>query len=292
MGETVGPSIDANALRRAVAEGELFLEYQPKIALATGALAGVEALVRWRHPQLGRVPPSEFVPLAESTGTIELLTRWVVGACGRQWVEWRHAGLTVPISFNVSALNLAHMDFPDTVDEILRDAGADCVNFEVELTESATQSTINLLDTLTRLRLRGVRISLDDFGTGYSSLLQLQRLPFSAIKIDRSFVIDAERSEDCRVIIRSIIDLAHNLGMESVAEGVESETTLKLLYDLGCDAAQGYHIGRPMPGSTMLEFARGRNAVEVKEPAKDPVAAKDPLAEPGKLRRMIRQKRA
>jgi EAL domain-containing protein (putative c-di-GMP-specific phosphodiesterase class I) len=285
MEEAMGPSIDVNALRRAVAERELFLEYQPKITLATGALAGVEALVRWRHPQLGRVPPSEFVPLAESTGTIELLTRWVVGACGRQWVEWRDAGLTVPISFNVSALNLAHADFPDTVDEILRDAGADCVNFEVELTESATQNTVNLLDTLTRLRLRGVRISLDDFGTGYSSLLQLQRLPFSAIKIDRSFVIDAERSEDCRVIIRSIIDLAHNLGLESVAEGVESESALKLLYDLGCDAAQGYHIGRPMSGATLVEFARGRNAVATKE------APKDALAEQSKLRRMIRQKR-
>ncbi len=286
MSESIGPVIDVNALRRAIAEGELFLEYQPKVALASGDLSGVEALARWRHPQLGRVPPSEFIPLAESSGLIDLLTRWVAGASARQWSAWRDAGLMTQISFNVSAVNLAHIDFPDTIDDILRDAGADCVNFEIELTESATQSTVNLLDTLTRLRLRGMRISLDDFGTGYSSLLQLQRLPFSAIKIDRSFVIDAERSEDCRVIIRSIIDLAHNLGMNAIAEGVESETTLKLLYDLGCDAAQGYHIGRPMAGAALLDFARGRDAIQPKE------AAPEALVEPNKMRRIVRQKRA
>jgi EAL domain-containing protein (putative c-di-GMP-specific phosphodiesterase class I) len=279
------PIVDVDALRRAVAEGELFLEFQPKIALSSGDLAGVEALVRWRHPQFGRVPPSEFIPLAESSGVIELLTRWVAGAAARQWAAWRDAGLLTQVSFNVSAVNLAHIDFPDTIDDILRDAGADCANFEVELTESATQSAVNLLDTLTRLRLRGMRISLDDFGTGYSSLLQLQRLPFSAIKIDRSFVIDAERSEDCRVIIRSIIDLAHNLGMAAIAEGVESETILKLLYDLGCDAAQGYHIGRPMAGEALLEFARGRDAIQAKEASAE-------TAEPNRMRRMIRQRSA
>lgn len=248
---------DAEALATALRERELELHYQPKIALGSNELVGVEALARWRHPKLGFIPPTHFIPLAESAGLIDAITQWVIAEAARQWSEWHAAGLTTRIAVNISAVNLGHIDFPDLVGGILRSAKVNCAHFEIELTESATQNVVNLLDTLTRLRLKGIHLAIDDFGTGYSSLLQLQRLPFSSIKIDRSFIGNADRSEDCRVIIRSVIDLAHNLGMEAVAEGVETETALQLLRDLGCDVVQGYLIGRPMSGPAMLDFDKG-----------------------------------
>lgn len=262
---------DAEALATALRERELELHYQPKIALGSNELTGVEALARWRHPKLGFIPPTHFIPLAESAGLIDAITEWVIAEGARQWSEWHAAGLTTRIAVNISAVNLGHIDFPDLVGGILRSAKVNCAHFEIELTESATQNAVNLLDTLTRLRLKGIHLAIDDFGTGYSSLLQLQRLPFSSIKIDRSFVGNADRSEDCRVIIRSVIDLAHNLGMEAVAEGVETETTLQLLRDLGCDVVQGYFVGRPMPGPAMLDFDKDWRLRHPAQPKTGPV---------------------
>ncbi len=262
---------DAEALATALRERELELHYQPKIALGSNELVGVEALARWRHPKLGFIPPTHFIPLAESAGLIDAITQWVIAEAARQWSEWHAAGLTTRIAVNISAVNLGHIDFPDLVGGILRSAKVNCAHFEIELTESATQNVVNLLDTLTRLRLKGIHLAIDDFGTGYSSLLQLQRLPFSSIKIDRSFIGNADRSEDCRVIIRSVIDLAHNLGMEAVAEGVETETALQLLRDLGCDVVQGYLIGRPMSGPAMLDFDKGWRLRHPAQPKTGPV---------------------
>jgi len=262
---------DAEALATALREGELELHYQPKVALGSNELVGVEALARWRHPKLGFIPPTHFIPLAESAGLIDAVTEWVIAEGARQWSAWHAAGLTTRIAVNISAVNLGHIDFPDLVGGILRSAQVNCAHFEIELTESATQNAVNLLDTLTRLRLKGIHLAIDDFGTGYSSLLQLQRLPFSSIKIDRSFVGNADRSEDCRVIIRSVIDLAHNLGMEAVAEGVETETTLQLLRDLGCDVVQGYFVGRPMPGPAMLDFDKDWRQRHPVQPTPGPV---------------------
>jgi len=262
---------DAEALATALREGELELHYQPKVALGSNELVGVEALTRWRHPKLGFIPPTHFIPLAESAGLIDAITEWVIAEAARQWSVWHAAGLTTRIAVNISAVNLGHIDFPDLVGGILRSANVNCAHFEIELTESATQNVVNLLDTLTRLRLKGIHLAIDDFGTGYSSLLQLQRLPFSSIKIDRSFVGNADRSEDCRVIIRSVIDLAHNLGMEAVAEGVETETAMQLLRDLGCDVVQGYFVGRPMPGPAMLDFDKEWRSRHPAEPKTEPV---------------------
>ncbi len=262
---------DAEALATALRGRELELHYQPKVALGSNELVGVEALARWRHPKLGFIPPTHFIPLAESAGLIDAITEWVIAEAARQWSEWHAAGLTTRIAVNISAVNLGHIDFPDLVGGILRSAKVNCAHYEIELTESATQNAVNLLDTLTRLRLKGIHLAIDDFGTGYSSLLQLQRLPFSSIKIDRSFVGNADRSEDCRVIIRSVIDLAHNLGMEAVAEGVETETTLQLLRDLGCDVVQGYFIGRPRPGPAMLDFDKDWRQRHPAQPRTGPV---------------------
>ncbi len=237
----------AGDLAAALSNGEVRVHYQPKIDLRTGAVVGAEALARWAHPRHGFVPPSFFVPLAESAGLIDQLTQVVIGTVAREGAFLRNGGEAINIAVNVSAQNLANLDFPDQFEAMCARHGYSCRDTTIELTESATQTVEHLLDTLTRLRLRGTRLSLDDFGTGYSSLVQLHQLPFSEMKIDRSFVIGMQTSKDCRTIVRSIVDLAHNLGLEVIAEGVETAAALDQLREFGCDLAQGYHIGKPMP---------------------------------------------
>jgi len=240
-------TLGSHDLADALANGEVTVHYQPKIDLRTGAVVGAEALARWTHPRHGFVPPSFFIPLAETSGLIDRLTQCVIATVARQGALLRSWGKTINIAVNVSAKNLANLDFPDQFEITCARHGYSCRDITIELTESATQTVEHLLDTLTRLRLRGTRLSLDDFGTGYSSLVQLHQLPFSEMKIDRSFVIGMATSRDCRTIVRSIIDLAHNLGLEVIAEGVETAAALDRLREFGCDLAQGYHIGRPMP---------------------------------------------
>jgi len=202
------PTIGPADLARALLASELTLAYQPKIALDTGDLAGVEALARWQH-ESGPIGPDDFIPLAEKSGLIQALTEWVVDRAVEDWAGWRSRGLTTNIAVNVSAINLNRLEFPDIIASICRRRGMPCENLTVELTESATQSMVELLDTLTRCRLKSMKISLDDFGTGYSSLIQLQQLPFSDLKIDKSFVIGAVSSRDNSIIVRAVIDLAH-----------------------------------------------------------------------------------
>jgi EAL domain-containing protein (putative c-di-GMP-specific phosphodiesterase class I) len=251
------PTIETRDVAHAIARNELSLVYQPKIRLPFGHLIGVESLARWRHPEQGWVSPSVFVRVAEQTELIGNLTEHLLCASLSQWRKWRDAGLTTDLAINISAKNLRNVDFPNVFERLCQGQGVSCQHLTVELTESATQEVVQLMDTLTRFRLKGVRLSLDDFGIGYSSLAQLQKLPFTELKIDKSFVMQAERSRDCRTIIKSSIDLAHNLGIEATAEGVETKGALALLIDLGCDNAQGYFIAKPMPGDVFSKWSAG-----------------------------------
>ena len=223
--------------------------YQPKVSLADGILKRVEALVRWDDPKLGMVPPSRFVPLAERHGLIDQLTQWGLTTTLRQWLAWRAQGLDTCIAFNISALSLEHLDFPDLVERMCRALDVPTDRLVLELTEGATQPLVKLMDTLTRFRIKGIGLAMDDFGVGYSTLMQLRQLPFTEIKIDRFFVDDAVTAKDSRAIVASIIQLAHSLDLSVTAEGVETEAQLDLLRGLGCDVAQGYWIARPLePG--------------------------------------------
>jgi EAL domain-containing protein (putative c-di-GMP-specific phosphodiesterase class I) len=247
-------------LARAIAHGELLLHYQPVLDLPSGRIRGVEALVRWQHPDQGMVAPLEFIGLAESHGLIDALTHEVISMALTQWQRWQEHAFTPQLAINISAMNLAQIDFPDIVAALCHERAVPCQQITVELTESATEDAVNMMDTLARLRLRGFKSAIDDFGTGFSSLVQLRDLPFSEMKIDRSFVMTADSSKADLVIVKAIIDLAHNLSLGVIAEGVENETVLDLLRELGCDAAQGYHIARPMSGDDLLTWLGGWQA--------------------------------
>jgi EAL domain-containing protein (putative c-di-GMP-specific phosphodiesterase class I) len=249
----------AKALPIALERGDLALHYQPKLALRTGTIAGVEALARWEHPVLGSVEPSQFIPLAEQIGLIDELTEWALRTALRQWVAWRDQGVTIDIAVNISAITLGNVDFPDLLQRQCQLEGVPCEQITLELTEGATQHVVQLLDTLTRFRIKGMGVALDDFGTGFSSLLQLRQLPFTELKIDQAFVSDVMIAEDSRLIVRSVIDLAHALGMSAVAEGVENAETLELLASLGCDQVQGFFIARPMEPAKLVPWMLGNS---------------------------------
>jgi EAL domain-containing protein (putative c-di-GMP-specific phosphodiesterase class I) len=216
------------ALREAIAAREIGLMYQPKLELATGRLIGVEALARWDHPALGVQSAAEFIPLAEKEGLIGALTDAAIRTALVQWRAWR--------------------------------ADVPCEYLTIELTEGATQHVMNLMDTLTRLRIKGIRAAIDDFGTGYSSLLQLRQLPFTELKIDKWFVNDAMRAGESALIIRSVIDLAHALGLIVTAEGIETQEQYDLLAGYGCNQGQGALFAMPMPGPDLAPWAREHEA--------------------------------
>ena len=238
-----------NSLERALEEQRLRMVYQPKVSLRDGHLVRVEALVRWEDPDLGSIEPSRFVPLAERHGLIDELTHWGLRTILRQWLDWCEEGIDTCVAFNISALSLQHLDFPDLVERMCRALDVPASRLVLELTEGATQPLIKLMDTLTRFRIKGIGLAIDDFGTGYSSLMQLRHLPFTEVKIDQSFVSDVARSRDCRLIIQSITELAHALGLTATAEGVETVDQLRLVRELGCDLVQGYLVSTPLePG--------------------------------------------
>ena len=249
-------------LQLAVERGELSLQYQPKIEIASRRLLGVEALLRWSHRSHGAIEPSIFIPIAERFGTIDALTDWLVRAGLAQWKVWSDQGVKTNIAFNISALSLRDVYFPDYLHRLCQVEGVPAACVTIEVTEGATQHLVRLLDTLTRFRLKGMNLSLDDFGTGYSSLLQLRQLPYSELKIDKCFVRDAATSRESRLIVEAVIRLAHGFGLVATAEGVENDETLKLLAELGCDNAQGYLVAKPMDGwelvPWMLEGDGGR----------------------------------
>jgi len=240
----------------ALREQRLHMVYQPKVSLRDGGLIRVEALVRWDDPELGPVPPSRFVPLAEEHGLIDDLTLWGLRTILRQWVDWRTEGLDTCVAFNISALSLQNLDFPDLVERMCRALDVPTERLVLELTEGATQPLIKLIDTLTRFRIKGIGLAIDDFGTGYSSLMQLRQLPFTEVKIDQAFVGDLGRSRDCRLIVQSIADLAHGLGLTVTAEGVETIEQLRLIRELGCDVAQGYLIAQPMAPEALIAWKK------------------------------------
>jgi diguanylate cyclase (GGDEF)-like protein/PAS domain S-box-containing protein len=242
-------------LRLGIERGELVLHYQPKFSCRDGQLVGVEALVRWAHPRRGLIMPDYFIPLAEQTGLIIPLSRWVLEAVVRQCRLWQDAGQDIPIAVNLSMRDLHDCDLPDTIQNLLTLWGVAPRLLRAEITESSLMADPErALATVARLSELGVRIAIDDFGTGYSSLAYLKKLPVDELKIDRSFVSEMRGDPSDRAIVRCIIDLAHNLRLRVVAEGVEDAETWQLLTQLGCDEAQGYHLGRPSPADAVLTW--------------------------------------
>ncbi len=231
---------------RAIARGGLSMVYQPKVAVSDGGLACVEALVRWNHPTLGPIEPSRFVPLAELHGQIDALTEWGLRTTLTQSVAWQREGVHTRVAFNISAVSLQRLDFPDMVEAMCAELGVPNERLVLELTEGATQPLIKLMDTLTRFRIKGIGLAIDDFGTGFSSMMQLRQLPFTEVKIDRAFVADAVHANDCRLIVQAITGLAHGLGLSATAEGVETVEQLRLVRELGCDVVQGYLVSPPL----------------------------------------------
>jgi EAL domain-containing protein (putative c-di-GMP-specific phosphodiesterase class I) len=224
-----------------------------------GTVTGVEALIRWQHPERGMLMPDQFVPLAERTGMVAELTRWVLDAALRQARAWRDAGVDVPVAINLAAGNVVDVGLPDAVARALARHGMPGDRLECEISEHTVMADPRrAIDVLERLRALGVRLSLDDFGTGHSSLAYLKRLPLDEVKIDRSFVLGMAVDENDAVIVRSTIDLARNLGLDVVAEGVETEAVLADLAALRCDIAQGYLVSRPLPADELGAWLSGR----------------------------------
>jgi diguanylate cyclase len=246
-------------LRQALDRGELVLHYQPKLRLESGTIPGVEALVRWQHPEHGLLPPGEFVPLAEQTGLIKPLTSFVLRAALQQVSTWRRAGHDLSIAVNISERSLLDPDFPDEVTCMLLDAGVPPHRLELEITEGTIMADpVRAAAVLRRLDDTGVVLSLDDFGTGYSSLSRLRELPISEIKIDRSFAARIETDERDFAIMRSTIELGHNLGCSVVAEGLETAAALQRVTSLGCDTGQGFHIARPLDAAAISDWLAER----------------------------------
>ena len=243
-------------LRRALHDDDqLFLQFQPLVSLRNRSLAGVEALVRWKHPQRGLVPPMDFVPFAEKTGLVQPLTKWVLASALKQSAAWHRGGHAIPVSVNISMRDLVDPGFPQLVSKLLRDAGAEPSWVRLEITESVIMSKPEqAINTLSQLRKLGIRLAVDDFGTGYSSLAYLDRLPVGEIKIDKSFVSAMAGAVSRTNIVRASIDLGHSLRLESVAEGVEDARTWEVLAALGCDMAQGYFISRPLLADEVLPW--------------------------------------
>ncbi|MBI2803061.1 MAG: EAL domain-containing protein [Gammaproteobacteria bacterium] len=250
-------------IRRAIQSDQLSLVYQPKMSVADGAIDGAEALVRWQHPTRGLVPPSEFIPFAEQTGAIRLITRWVIDHAAAQCGIWLRSGHAIKISINVSARDLLDRELPEYVRNTMIAHGAPAKMLCLEITESALmEEPIAAHTTVSRLHDLGIELAIDDYGTGYSSLAYIKQLPVNELKIDRAFVTNMTAHAEDAAIVRSTIELGHNLGLRVVAEGVESDRELALLAKFNCDVAQGYLISRPLgPGmfESWLASYRGRS---------------------------------
>lgn len=242
-------------LRSAIQHNDLELHFQPQLDLRDGRVVRLEALLRWRHPRLGLVPPDEFVPLAEQTGVIKPLTAWVLRAAIAQCRRLADQGFALELAVNLSARNLLEADLPAVIAALLGEFGVPGTRLVLEVTETAMMENAEAaMGILTQLRTFGVRSSIDDFGSGYSSLAYLRRLPVSEIKIDRGFVMDMLAQPDNALIVQTVVDMGHNLGLRVVAEGVEDAATLTELQRIGCDLAQGYLISRPLPSEWLVEW--------------------------------------
>ena len=253
-------SIEAD-LCFAVQRNELVLHYQPKISLETGEITGVEALIRWIHPDRGLLPPAQFIPIAEDCGLILPIGKWVLREACRQVKEWMDAGLrVVPVSVNVSSLEFRSGDFIGGLVTFLTETRLDPSYLELELAETVLMQRIESTSSVLRaLKSIGVRLAVDDFGTGYSSLSYLKKFPIDSLKIDRSFVRDITADTDDATIVSAVITMAKSLKKCVIAEGVETEDQIRFLQAYGCDEAQGFYFSRPIPGehfAKLLEIGR------------------------------------
>jgi EAL domain-containing protein (putative c-di-GMP-specific phosphodiesterase class I)/FixJ family two-component response regulator len=243
----------AEQLRAAIMNGELINHYQPKVALATGEIVGVESLVRWKHPADGLIFPDQFIDLAAEHGLLTALTRVVLTAAMRQAKTWRQAGYHLPVAVNVSMDDLAGLDFPDVAAALASSIGIEPSLITLEVTEGQIMRKLStVLEVLSRLRLKRFRLAIDDFGTGHSSLAQLRDLPFDELKVDRSFVHGACIDGTRRAICNASLHMAHQLKLQVVAEGIEDRDEWELLQQMGCDVGQGYLIARPMPAMDVV----------------------------------------
>ncbi|MFZ6862115.1 EAL domain-containing protein [Undibacterium sp. Ji67W] len=244
-------------MRTALEQNHFQLYVQPKVSVISNEVVAVEALVRWFHPDKGMIFPDQFIPFAEQTGFIRQLTRWVMNAAAACCQQWLHAGINIKISVNISTRDLLDQELPEKFAEILQRHQVQPQCFCLEITESAIMDDpVRAHITLDKLHAMGMELSIDDFGTGYSSLAYLKRLPVDELKIDKSFVLKMEQDIDDTKIVKSTIDLGHNMGLRVVAEGIENAEVLTLLKDLGCDQAQGYFISKPMPATKMPEWLK------------------------------------
>lgn len=249
------PVYSTEDLRRGMASGELVNHYQPKVALETGRVDGVETLVRWQHPRDGLVYPDRFISVAEESDLIDRLTSVVLAGALSQARRWRDDGIELNVAVNVSMGNLASLDFPDMVSEAIAAAGIPATCLVLEVTESRLMSDVRMpLDILTRLRLKRVDLSIDDFGMGFSSLSQLRDLPFNELKVDRGFVHGSATDPSLQALVQNSLRLAGQLGMRTVAEGIEDRADWNFLAAAGCDLGQGYFISKPMPGEAMADW--------------------------------------
>ena len=251
-----------NGLRRALANAEFVLHYQPQINLASNTVIGVEALIRWNHPELGMVPPGRFIPVAEDSGLIVPISDWVLREACRQAAFWaKSGGPRMTVAVNLSAVQFKRGDVEQSVIAALEESGIDPSLLELELTESILiTDTENVLDTVKRIKQLGVKLSIDDFGTGYSSLSYLKRFQVNTLKIDQSFIRDLATDPEDAAIVSAIIQMAHNLGLTAIAEGVETQQILDQLQAFGCDEAQGYFYARPMPAEDVPAYRQRMHA--------------------------------
>ena len=242
-------------LRQAIVKDQLFLTFQPKVRLVNPQVTGVEVLVRWQHREHGVILPDQFIPFAERTGLIIPMTLWVLQQSLMQCRIWSDMSLDTNVAVNLSMWNLEAQELPEQIEALLRDTGVSPENLELEITETSIMNDPQrAIRTLNRIRDLGVQFAIDDFGTGYSSFAYLTKLPVTCIKIDKSFVQNIQSDRDSSVIVKSIIDLAHNLGLKVVAEGVESSEAMELLRKFRCDEVQGYYLCRPVTTDMMTQF--------------------------------------
>lgn len=237
--------------------------YQPKVSLHDGRVIGAEALARWTHPERGPISPGDFIALAEDGPLIADLTYFVARTSIEDCKTWSNEGFHMSVAVNVSAKSLTDRSFSDKLADLVRESSLQADQITLEITETSAMSDASaMLAMLTQLRIRGFNLSMDDFGTGYSSLMQLHRLPFSEVKIDRSFIHGMDTDQEARVISRAMIGLGHNLGMRVVAEGIETKGVMQMLQEEGCDIGQGYYLGKPMWHNEFLDWL-GDSAVAV-----------------------------
>ncbi len=271
-------------LRRAIAQNEFFMVYQPQIDLRSGQLVGAESLIRWRHPERGIVSPAEFIPIAESTGQIIEISQWVIRQVCRQFASWIEAGMALPcVSINISPLHFRQENLVEQIRSALSESGLDPQRLEIEITEGmAMAAGDEALRTLEALKAMGVSLAIDDFGTGYSSLNRLKEFPVDRLKIDQSFIRNVTDNKNDAAITSAIIQLGHTLNLRVIAEAAETREQIEFLAAQGCDEVQGYYFSRPLPAEDFRAFVDSHQPKSAARP--------EPVERPQSMPSMLRQR--